>query len=190
MPIAYHVIFSCYGFWLPNDPRGSWSEFTAKWELYLAGGKATKTCSPISVAGAPHDARFRMNVKKHLDFPPYTMNGYDARAAAHGFRTAVAEGDYECFACSILPEHVHLVIREHPRYIGRTVAHLKTRSRQAIAREKPGGIEQPVWADGYWKSFLYTPLDVQRAVKYVAANPEKEGKERQEWTFVKRYNPE
>jgi len=27
MVIAYHAIFSTYGFWLPNDPRGSWSEF-------------------------------------------------------------------------------------------------------------------------------------------------------------------
>lgn len=25
MVIGYHVIFSTYGFWLPNDPRGSWS---------------------------------------------------------------------------------------------------------------------------------------------------------------------
>lgn len=23
----YHLIISGYGFWLPNDPRGSWSEF-------------------------------------------------------------------------------------------------------------------------------------------------------------------
>lgn len=23
----YHLIMTAYGFWLPNDPRGSWSEF-------------------------------------------------------------------------------------------------------------------------------------------------------------------
>jgi len=22
--IAYHIVFGAYGFWLPNDPRGSW----------------------------------------------------------------------------------------------------------------------------------------------------------------------
>jgi len=24
---GYHVIFGMYGFWLPNDPRGSWSDY-------------------------------------------------------------------------------------------------------------------------------------------------------------------
>src|SRR4051812_43899841 len=33
MIVGYHVIFSTYGFWLPNDPRGSWSDFVGSWEL-------------------------------------------------------------------------------------------------------------------------------------------------------------
>src|SRR4051812_39201122 len=32
MIVGYHVIFSAYGFWLPNDPRGSWSDFVGSWE--------------------------------------------------------------------------------------------------------------------------------------------------------------
>jgi hypothetical protein len=27
MILAFHAIFGAYGFWLPNDPRGSWSDF-------------------------------------------------------------------------------------------------------------------------------------------------------------------
>lgn len=34
---AYHVILPMYGFWLPNDPRGSWSDFVASWELARFG---------------------------------------------------------------------------------------------------------------------------------------------------------
>lgn len=37
---GYHVIMPMYGFWLPNDPRGSWSEFVRKWEL-VRFGKST-----------------------------------------------------------------------------------------------------------------------------------------------------
>ena len=37
MIVGYHVIFGVYGFWLPNDPRGSWSEFVASWELARFG---------------------------------------------------------------------------------------------------------------------------------------------------------
>ena len=60
MIVGYHVIFGMYGFWLPNDPRGSWSEFVGEWELFRAAGRATKTndtnpylrmCSTIGSSG-------------------------------------------------------------------------------------------------------------------------------------------
>ncbi|MGB0768692.1 MAG: hypothetical protein ACPGYV_13410 [Phycisphaeraceae bacterium] len=34
---AYHLILSFYGFWLPNDERGSWSERVRKVELRRFG---------------------------------------------------------------------------------------------------------------------------------------------------------
>jgi hypothetical protein len=33
MILGSHVIFGAYGFWLPNDPRGSWSEFVGAWDF-------------------------------------------------------------------------------------------------------------------------------------------------------------
>ena len=42
MILGYHLIITAYGFWLPNDPRGSWSDFVGAWEL-LRFGRATKT---------------------------------------------------------------------------------------------------------------------------------------------------
>ncbi len=41
MILAARLIFSAYGFWLPNDPRGSWSDFVRPWEL-LRFDRATK----------------------------------------------------------------------------------------------------------------------------------------------------
>lgn len=38
---GYHIILPHYGFWLPNDPRGSWSDFVASWEL-VRFGKTTR----------------------------------------------------------------------------------------------------------------------------------------------------
>ncbi|HUT10853.1 MAG TPA: hypothetical protein VMY42_10175 [Thermoguttaceae bacterium] len=49
MVLAYHVIFGAYGFWLPNDPRGSWSDFVGSWEL-ARFGKATKVSTRRSLA--------------------------------------------------------------------------------------------------------------------------------------------
>ena len=63
MIVGYHVIFSAYGFWLPNDPRGSWSEFVGAWELVLAGGRTTKTDERCSLARRPHDRKRRLTGK-------------------------------------------------------------------------------------------------------------------------------
>ena len=50
---AYHVIFCAYGFWLPNDQRGSWSQWVRSWDLFRYG-EATKVTTRRSVAGARH----------------------------------------------------------------------------------------------------------------------------------------
>ena len=107
---AYHAIFTAYGFWLPNDPRGSWSDFVGSWELFRFG-PATKTDTRRSVAGKPHDRALRLAAKQALKYPPVQFNGRQASSIARGFATAIAEHGYRVHACSILPEHVHVVVR-------------------------------------------------------------------------------
>ncbi|MBL7220222.1 MAG: hypothetical protein ISS69_08915 [Phycisphaerae bacterium] len=55
---AYHVIFSTYGFWLPNDPRGSWSDYVRSWEVFRYG-PATKTVPRRSHGRDEHDHDIR-----------------------------------------------------------------------------------------------------------------------------------
>ena len=82
--IAYHVVFGTYGFWLPNDPRGSWSDFVGSWEL-LRFGPATKTDSRCSVAGHAHDHEARLAAKEALQRPAVQFTGIQARAIGRGF---------------------------------------------------------------------------------------------------------
>src|SRR5262249_28158145 len=107
--LAYHVIFGAYGFWLPNDPRGSWSDFVASWELFRYG-PATKTTPRHSLAKVPHNRAARLAAKEQLKYPAVQFTGQQALAVAHGFEKASAESGYVLYACAILPEHVHLVI--------------------------------------------------------------------------------
>ena len=65
MVLGHHLIISAYGFWLPNDPRGSWSDFVRAWEL-TKFGDATKVTTHRSVAGVPHDRQLRMAAKEAL----------------------------------------------------------------------------------------------------------------------------
>src|SRR5580658_5429349 len=129
MVLGFHVILSNYGFWLPNDPRGSWSEWVGKWEL-LRFGEATKVETHRSVAHVQHDRTLRMEAKKVLAYPPVHLTGKQAVAVAHGFDRARGEGGYAIHACAILPEHSHLIVGAAERSIGKIVAHLKGRATQ------------------------------------------------------------
>jgi REP element-mobilizing transposase RayT len=192
MLLGFHVIFSTYGYWLPNDPRGSWSDWIRHWEL-LRFGPATKVDTRRSVAGVKHDSELRRRAKKALAYPEVFLTGHQALAVGIGFSTAVAESDYTILACSILPQHVHLVLGPHERDIDRIVGHLKSRATQqlnqqgihplAAYRQADGTVPSP-WCRNCWKVFIYSQQHLRDAVKYVEDNPLKEGKPPQHWSFV------
>jgi hypothetical protein len=77
------------------------------------------------------------------------------------------------------------VIERHGRDIRQIVGHLKS---QATRRLKEAGLwhvdARPIWGAHGWNVFLDDPTAVQRAIRYVEGNPEKEGKKPQKWSIV------
>jgi hypothetical protein len=112
MVLGYHVIFGAYGFWLPNDPRGSWSDFVGAWELFRYG-PATKTVETFSLAHRTHDQALRLAAKKALKYTPVQFSGIQARAVGRGFTDYVQRSGLIVWACAILPDHAHLVFGRH-----------------------------------------------------------------------------
>jgi REP element-mobilizing transposase RayT len=195
MVLGSHLILSAYGFWLPNDPRGSWSDFVGSWEL-ARFGPATKTHERQSVAARPHDRQARWAAKRALKYPPVRFSGVQARAIGRGFASVVAGSGLAIWACSILPEHTHLVIARHKWTVEQIANLLKGASSRQTVREdlhpfatRPTGAGKfpKMWARGLWKVFLDSPQDVRRAIAYVEGNPMKEGLPPQRWAFVKPY---
>jgi REP element-mobilizing transposase RayT len=196
--LAYHVIFSAYGFWLPNDPRGSWSEFVASWELFRYGS-ATKVETRQSVAGTAHDRQKRLEAKQALKYPPVEFTGPQALGVVQAFGAEAADCGYNIHACAILPDHVHLVLGRHAYAVEKMVGRLKAAASKALAdsgqhplAEWPGedGSFPSPWARGCWKVFLFTAEDVRRSIRYAEENPAKEGKRQQTWSFVKPFAEE
>jgi REP element-mobilizing transposase RayT len=189
MIIASHIIFSAYGFWLPNDPRGSWSEFVRSWELLLAAGKATTIDERRSVAGSSHDPEVRYAGKRALQHLPVRFDGHQAVSIAAGFAEAIAESNYSIYACAILPDHAHLVAARHARDPKQIAGHLKARATQALTADQRHPFHDVVpapspWARKSWTVFLDTHADVGRAIRYVEENPVKMGFRPQRWPFV------
>ena len=195
MIFATHLIFTTYGFWLPNDPRGSWSDFVASWELYWYGA-ATKTTVRHSVARRRHDRALRLAAKTALRYPPVAFTGEQARCVVEAIGRAAREANYAIYACSVMPDHVHLVVARHERPARQIAGHLKARATMLLTRHdlhpladyrRPDGRVPGPWVEGCWTVFLDSHADVLRAVAYVERNPRREGFKAQRWTFITPY---
>jgi REP element-mobilizing transposase RayT len=194
--VAYHVIITNYGFWLPNDPRGSWSDYVRSWELFLAAGSATKTDTRRSVADVPHDHRRRQAAMATLVRPPVVFTGKQAQAVGIGFGDFVRRSHVSIIACSIMPRHTHLVIHRthYPAeqaanlLKGAATAELVRRSLHPFAgsRYRNGRLPTP-WARKQWIVYLNCDADVHRAIEYVESNPLKDELPPQRWSFVVPY---
>lgn len=188
---GFHFIVTGYGFWLPNDPRGSWSNVIRRFDL-LAAGRATKVTTKRSLAAEAHDHGARAAAKRLLKYPPVRLTGEQAHAAAMGIAIAVEERDYIVHAFAIMPDHFHLVMARHARDIDTIAAHLKSRATRQMntnglnpmARRGRNGRDPSPWARNYWCPYLWSPADVQRAIAYTNANPRKAGLKPQRWSFV------
>ncbi|MBM4072925.1 MAG: hypothetical protein FJ271_28955 [Planctomycetes bacterium] len=191
MIVGHHVIVGAYGFWLPNDPRGSWSEWVGSWELFCYG-PANKTMERRSLAGRNHDHELRIAAKRALKRPAVVFTGQQARAVAEGFGEYARKSGLRIWACAILSEHIHLVIGQTDMHIKQAVIQLKGAATESLVEQglhpfghlkDNKGRTPKCFARGLWKVFL-NPDDVPRAIRYVEDNPRKEGKKRQRWTFV------
>lgn len=188
----YHLIVTAYGFWLPNDPRGSWSEFVASWELRKFG-PATKTSERRSLAHDPHNRELRLAAKGALKYPPVRFDDLQRGAIGQGFAQAVREGAYLIHACCIGHDHAHLIVARNARTIEQIASHLKSKATMSLNRErmhplsnfrKTDGTVPTPWSEGIWSVFIDDAAHLASAISYVEKHPGKEGLRPQEWEFV------
>jgi len=97
-------------------------------------------------------------------------------------------------ACSILPDHVHIVIARNRLDVEQVVNQPKGHATRQLTAEGihpllrfQTGLTRvpPCWGRGEWKVFLNDAHDIVRAIKYVEDNPLKEGLPPQRWSMVR-----
>ena len=194
--IGYHLIWTAYGYWLPNDPRGSMSK--------------TIACDVIAELGALHYGRkkvqpsaravgeFRDRAKDVLKYSLLDFSPSDFSTIAEGLAQCIREQRYTCYACAIMPDHVHLVTGRHRSTVEYVAGFLKragTRQLNAAGlhpladyRRADGRVPSP-WVEDGWFVYLNTPEQIRQRIGYVQENPVKEGLPRQQWPFVVPYEP-
>ena len=190
---GYHVILPMYGFWLPNDPRGSWSDFVRKWEL-VRFGRTTKTLERRELEELTEDElKKRDAAKQALAYSPVSIDGHQAVSISRGFGEKAKKGNYTIWACAIMPEHTHLVIARHVFKVEQMANLLKGAATSQIMKDgrhplakcaKPGERPPQMWAAHEWKVYLDREEAIENAISYVEENPVREGKQKQNWDFV------
>jgi REP element-mobilizing transposase RayT len=188
MIAGYHLIWTAYGWWLPNDPRGSTSK-----EL---------RCAQIASLGELHYGRRRIQpagevVREFYDAARGILKNTllrftpeEIEAIASAFAAVIKDRSYTCYACAIMPDHVHALIRKHRDKAHKMISALQDASREAVrakpqARREP---DHPVWGGPGWKVYLETVDDLRRTVGYIGGNPRLAGQPEQQWEFVKPYD--
>jgi REP-associated tyrosine transposase len=194
--LGWHLTFSTYGFWLPNDERGSGSSRVRAQHIYEAGGEATKVFTTHSVARRPHDVQARLKTKESLKYPPVNLSGMQAWAVARGIAAICPKVNLTIHACAIMPDHVHVVVATH-RFDGdEIIACLKRAGTRGMNNEglhplrdfeRESGKHPSPWAERGWKVMLFSPAQMRAAIRYVEQNPVRAGFRPQRWTFVVPY---
>ena len=191
-----HLCWGAYGFWLPNDPRGSGSDRV--WSPALREfGEATKVADRRkSRARTPHDRASRLAAKHALKRPAVKFTGIQARAIGIGFGELAAELDLRVWACAILPDHTHLVVGPSAYPAHELIVRFKSRATGRLKAEgvhpfghlpEVDGRPPKCWQRAGWKVYLFDEPRVRSEIEYVERNPLKEGKKVQRYSFVTGY---
>ncbi len=190
--IAHHLILTLYGHWGVNDPRGSGSTdfIDPKFEPLGPIHHGRKPAQQ-----QPSRDKLRVYHREHaelLNFPVIWIDDAKRQALATAFGEVVRQRNYTCYACAILSNHAHLVIRIHRDRANTMMELLMNASRLRLRNDNDFpdiGHDHPVYSSRPYVVFLYTPADVRGRIAYVQNNPVKESLGPQAYDdFVKDYD--
>lgn len=184
--IAHHIMWTAYGWWLPNDPRGSTSieVYTPQIAELAPLHFGRKRIQPAS-----RDIRkFYQQARERLQFPLLKILEADRRAIACAFAESIAQHRYTCYACVIMPDHVHLLIRKHKQQAEEMIENLQHESRSRLSSDGLRVTDHPTWTKGGWKVFLDHPDEIWRTIDYIESNPDPWKLPRQSYEFVTKYD--
>jgi REP element-mobilizing transposase RayT len=188
MIIGHHLIWTLYGHWLANDLRGSGSTKLYD-EKFATLGPIHRGRKPERLQPSRDELRaFHRMAEPLLNFPRFWIDDAKRQAIGDAFAKVVAEKGYTVWACAILKNHAHMVIRRHRDDALKLWDTFADGSRLVLRGFNDVGDDHPVWSTRPYKVFLRTPAEVRGRIDYVNRNPEKEGLLAQRYDFVQSYD--
>jgi hypothetical protein len=149
MVLGYHLVWTAYGWWLPNDPRGSMSQaiqsdvIAELGELHYGRKKVQPASRDIR--------RFYERAAEVLKYPLLRFSGAEMTAISEAFAEVITRERYTCYACAIMPDHIHAVIRKHRDLAEEMIEKLQGQSGVRLIEVGERQPDHPVWGGPGWK---------------------------------------
>ncbi len=176
MIIAYHAIFTTYGTWLPNDPRGSYSKEIYNDQLRMLGMIKYGRQNPIPAK--ENLMKFWTMGASQISRPPFYFDNVSRGIVADAFGSVVQRLGIKVPACAIMNDHAHILILRSKYRIEYLVNQLKGAATRDLK------LKHTPWTRGCWKVFLTDIEALLAAVRYIQSNPVCASLAPQSWNFV------
>jgi hypothetical protein len=196
--IGFHVIGCTYGFWLPNDERGSGSDFVRS-DALTKFGPANPVNHRRSVARKPYDIEIRKLARSALKYPPVLFNDVQIAAILRGVAKEIEHHRAApIHAFAQLPNHFHFVCGICRYDIRRFEGRLKNAATKQLLDERlhplqkfadrNGNVPSP-WSAKPWVVYLFDEGDVIRSIDYTNDNLKRARSRDQNHSFITPYHP-
>ncbi|MFT3785186.1 MAG: hypothetical protein QM770_03350 [Tepidisphaeraceae bacterium] len=180
--IAAHYILNGYGHWFPNDIRGSGSIEVRKGELRDLGPihHGRKRVQPPR-----EDLRaFFREAEPKLDHAVIWFDEAMRNVIGQSFGKTIRSRGYTCWACAVMPNHAHLVIRTHREHHDEIWTHLTEDAHDVLKTLRLIPDDHPVWAARPYAVLMNTRPQILTRLGYVERNPTEARLPSQKWDFV------
>lgn len=142
-----------------------------------------------SVQPTPNVLRdFYKNAQPHIQHPIMWFEEGERIAIANSCRREILGRRLTCYACAILPNHAHLLVRVHKITGREMIEMLKLCSRTGLMIEAGFPPAHPVWSEDVADMYKFTPQQVRTTLRYICQNPSKHRLPQQQWDFVTPYD--
>ena len=176
MIIANRTIFTTYGTWFPNDPRGSYSKAIYGEELRALGEMRYGRQDPQPDRNTLR--RFWTASCGTTERPPFFIDDSTRGIVAQGFARSVQRLGLTVRACAIMNDHVHVLSMRSKHRIEYVVGRFKAEATRAL------NFAETPWTKGSWKVFIGDAEVIAAAAHYVEMHPIKAGWGPQHRDFV------
>jgi len=131
---------------------------------------------------------FHRAVRPHLQHEIIWFNAAERQALADAFSVVVRRERLTCYACAILSNHVHLLIRKHRMQAEEMSQRLKDSGRVVLREAGLTPPDHPVFSTDSCHIYKSDTNAMWNCIRYIERNYEKHGIKNERCPFVTPYN--